>query len=58
MTAFLSLCFRDSFGELKAGFCILGIQALAEMNEWPAVLPWILRQYEQERIPAKLMQMW
>lgn len=59
MTAFFSpLCFGDSFGELKAGFCILGIQALAEMNEWPAVLPWVLQQYEQERIPAKLMQMW
>lgn len=54
----LSLCFRGSFGELKAGFCIIGIQALAEMNEWAAVLPWILQQYEQERIPAKLMQMW
>ncbi|XP_075886105.1 peroxisome assembly protein 26 [Nelusetta ayraudi] len=48
---------EHSFGELKAGFCILGIQALAEMNEWPAVLPWVLQQYEQERIPAKLMQM-
>uniref|UniRef100_A0A8D2ZQX2 Peroxisome assembly protein 26 n=1 Tax=Scophthalmus maximus TaxID=52904 RepID=A0A8D2ZQX2_SCOMX len=45
-------------GEFKAGFCILGIQALAELNQWHGVLPWLLRQYEQqERIPAKIMQM-
>ncbi|KAM9327791.1 peroxisome assembly protein 26 [Pholidichthys leucotaenia] len=46
------------FGELKAGFCILGIQALAEMNLWHGVLSWVLQQYEsQENIPAKIMQM-
>uniref|UniRef100_A0A3Q0QXK2 Peroxisomal biogenesis factor 26 n=1 Tax=Amphilophus citrinellus TaxID=61819 RepID=A0A3Q0QXK2_AMPCI len=44
-------------GELKAGFCILGIQALAELNQWRDVLCWVLQQYEQEQIPAKLMQM-
>ncbi|XP_061570533.1 peroxisome assembly protein 26-like [Cololabis saira] len=45
-------------GELKAGFCILGIQALAEMNQWSGVLCWVLQQYEhQEEIPAKIMQM-
>lgn len=46
------------FGELKASFCILGIQALAELNQWHGVLSWVLQQYEhQENIPAKIMQM-
>lgn len=45
--------------EFKAGFCILGIQALAEMNQWQGVLSWVLQQYEeQEKIPSKIMQMW
>lgn len=45
-------------GEFRAGFCILGIQALAELNQWHGVLSWVLQQYEQaERIPAKIMQM-
>lgn len=43
--------------DIKAGFCILGIQALAELNEWRCVLPWILQQYDQEKIPPKIMQM-
>lgn len=45
-------------GEFRAGFCILGIQALAELNQWHGVLSWVLQQYEQaERMPAKIMQM-
>lgn len=45
--------------EYKAGFCTVGIQALAELNQWRAALPWILQQYEnQEKIPAKIMQLW
>lgn len=45
-------------GEFKAGFCILGIQALAELNQWHGVLSWVLQQYEHpEKIPAKIMQM-
>lgn len=44
--------------ELKAGFCILGIQALAELNQWHGVLSWVLQHYEHhEKIPAKIMQM-
>lgn len=44
--------------EFKAGFCILGIQALAELNQWQDVLSWVLQQYEhQEKIPARIMQM-
>ncbi|XP_077566253.1 peroxisome assembly protein 26 [Stigmatopora nigra] len=49
---------EDVRGELKAGFCIVGIQALAELNQWPGVLTWILQSYEhQENIPAKMMLM-
>ncbi|XP_029969295.1 peroxisome assembly protein 26 [Salarias fasciatus] len=46
------------YAEFKAGFCILGIQALAEMNRWPGVLSWVLQQYDQpEKIPAKVLQL-
>ncbi|KAK0134718.1 Peroxisome assembly protein 26 [Merluccius polli] len=45
------------WGEVKEGLCILGIQALAELDQWPGVLSWVLRQYERpEEIPAKIMQ--
>ncbi|XP_034529905.1 peroxisome assembly protein 26 [Notolabrus celidotus] len=45
-------------GDLKAGFCILGIQALAELNQWQRVFSWILLQYQdQVKIPAKILQM-
>ncbi|KAM9845680.1 peroxisome assembly protein 26 [Aulostomus maculatus] len=45
-------------GELKSGFCILGIQALAELNQWRGVLSWVLQYYEHQwEIPAKIMQM-
>ncbi|XP_053717415.1 peroxisome assembly protein 26 isoform X2 [Synchiropus splendidus] len=44
--------------ELKAGFCIVGIQALAEMNQWPGVLSWLLQHYEgPESLPARVLQM-
>ncbi|XP_056133425.1 peroxisome assembly protein 26 [Lampris incognitus] len=46
------------YGEFKAGLCLLGIQALAELNQWRGVLVWILQHYEcQDKIPAKIMQM-
>ncbi|XP_030641213.1 peroxisome assembly protein 26 [Chanos chanos] len=45
-------------GELKAAFCIVGIQALAEVNHWCGILEWVLKHYnEAERVPAKIMQM-
>lgn len=48
----------NRYGEFKAGFCILGIQALAELNQWHGVLSWIIQHYEPlEKIPAKIMQM-
>ncbi|CAN9508405.1 unnamed protein product [Ophioblennius macclurei] len=48
---------EQRYTEFKAGFCILGIQALAEMNRWPGVLSWVLQQYDRpEKIPAKVLQ--
>uniref|UniRef100_A0A3Q1EKR7 Peroxisomal biosis factor 26 n=1 Tax=Acanthochromis polyacanthus TaxID=80966 RepID=A0A3Q1EKR7_9TELE len=43
--------------EFRMGFCILGIQALAELNRWQDVLSWVLQQYEHQNIPARIMQM-
>lgn len=46
------------FSEVKASFCIIGIQALAELNRWREVLPWVLQQYDApEKLPARLVQM-
>lgn len=46
------------YGELKAALCIVGIQALAELNQWRRVLPWVLQQYNRpEKMPAKIVQM-
>ncbi|NP_001291056.1 peroxisome assembly protein 26 [Esox lucius] len=46
------------YGELKMSLSVVGIQALAELNQWHGVLPWILHNYEcPEKIPAKIMQM-
>ncbi|CAL8318824.1 unnamed protein product [Lota lota] len=49
---------HSRWGEVKEGLCILGVQALAELDQWPEVLSWVLRQYElPEEIPAQIMQM-
>ncbi|XP_061815563.1 peroxisome assembly protein 26 isoform X1 [Nerophis lumbriciformis] len=49
---------EDARGDFKAGFCIVGIQALAELNQWRGVLSWVLQHYQhQEEIPAKILQM-
>ncbi|XP_054876412.1 peroxisome assembly protein 26 [Poeciliopsis prolifica] len=48
---------EDRSEEIKTGFCILGIQALAELNQWRGVSSWVLQHYgEQENVPAKIMQ--
>ncbi|GCC41689.1 hypothetical protein chiPu_0025783, partial [Chiloscyllium punctatum] len=45
--------------DTKSFLCIIGIQALAELNQWDQVLGWILEIYEiPEKIPAKIIQMW
>ncbi|XP_072408537.1 peroxisome assembly protein 26 [Chiloscyllium punctatum] len=44
--------------DTKSFLCIIGIQALAELNQWDQVLGWILEIYEiPEKIPAKIIQM-
>lgn len=44
--------------ELKDSLCIVGIQALAELNQWRRVLGWVLQQYgSAEKIPAKITVM-
>uniref|UniRef100_A0A4W4HRF5 Peroxisomal biogenesis factor 26 n=2 Tax=Electrophorus electricus TaxID=8005 RepID=A0A4W4HRF5_ELEEL len=46
------------YGDLKEALCIVGIQALAELNQWQDVFPWVLQHYgETEKIPAKIMQL-
>ncbi|XP_055761555.1 peroxisome assembly protein 26-like [Salvelinus fontinalis] len=43
---------------MKGALSIVGIQAMAELNQWPGALAWILQHYEcPEKIPAKIMQM-
>ncbi|XP_056311102.1 peroxisome assembly protein 26 [Danio aesculapii] len=49
-------CFK--YAELRAAFTIIGVQALAELNQWRTVFSWVLQQYgESEKIPAKIIQM-
>ncbi|XP_062990901.1 peroxisome assembly protein 26 isoform X2 [Elgaria multicarinata webbii] len=44
--------------ELKCSLCIVGIQALAEMNRWREVLPWILQYYhDPECWPPKILEL-
>ncbi|XP_078393278.1 peroxisome assembly protein 26 isoform X2 [Cetorhinus maximus] len=44
-------------GDVKFSLCIIGIQALAELNHWDQVLGWVLEIYEiPEKIPVKILQ--
>ncbi|XP_041113085.1 peroxisome assembly protein 26 isoform X2 [Polyodon spathula] len=46
------------YGEVKAALCIIGVQALAELNKWRVVLEWVLQYYgAPEKMSAKIMQM-
>ncbi|XP_033880840.3 peroxisome assembly protein 26 isoform X3 [Acipenser ruthenus] len=52
------LCSSFRYGEVKAALCIIGIQALAELNKWRVVLEWVLQYYgAPEKMSAKIMQM-
>uniref|UniRef100_A0A672PYA3 Peroxisome assembly protein 26-like n=1 Tax=Sinocyclocheilus grahami TaxID=75366 RepID=A0A672PYA3_SINGR len=43
---------------ISSALTIVGIQAMAELNQWPGVLSWVLQQYgETEKIPFKIIQM-
>lgn len=44
--------------DVKTSLCIVGVQALAEMNRWREVLSWLLQYYEvPEKLPMKLLEM-
>ncbi|XP_044311069.1 peroxisome assembly protein 26 isoform X1 [Varanus komodoensis] len=48
----------NSSEELKCSLCIVGVQALAEMNRWREVLPWILQYYhDPEHWPPKILEL-
>ncbi|XP_028934233.1 peroxisome assembly protein 26 [Ornithorhynchus anatinus] len=49
---------RDSSAEVKCSLCVVGIQALAEMDRWREVLPWVLRYYPgPESLPPQLLEL-
>ncbi|NWR52699.1 PEX26 protein, partial [Regulus satrapa] len=50
--------FLTSFAEVKCSLCVVGIQALAEMNRWREVLSWVLQYYPApEHLPPKVLEL-
>ncbi|NXI30581.1 PEX26 protein, partial [Sterrhoptilus dennistouni] len=50
--------FLTSFAEVKCSLCVVGIQALAEMNRWREVLSWVLQYYHvPEQLPPKVLEL-
>uniref|UniRef100_A0A8C3JBD1 Peroxisomal biogenesis factor 26 n=1 Tax=Calidris pygmaea TaxID=425635 RepID=A0A8C3JBD1_9CHAR len=48
----------ESSAELKCSLCVVGIQALAEMNRWREVLSWVLQYYHvPEHLPPKVLEL-
>ncbi|XP_014725535.1 PREDICTED: peroxisome assembly protein 26 [Sturnus vulgaris] len=48
----------ESFAEVKRSLCVVGIQALAEMNRWREVLSWVLQYYHvPEHLPPKVLEL-
>ncbi|KAM4819748.1 peroxisome assembly protein 26 isoform 2-T2 [Thomomys bottae] len=43
--------------EVKCSLCIVGIQALAEMDRWREVLSWILQYYQVPDLPPKVLEL-
>ncbi|KAB0386079.1 hypothetical protein FD755_001035 [Muntiacus reevesi] len=44
--------------EVKCSLCIVGIQALAEMDRWREVLSWVLQYYQApEKLPPKVLEL-
>ncbi|XP_027806940.2 peroxisome assembly protein 26 [Marmota flaviventris] len=44
--------------EVKCSLCIVGIQALAEMDRWREVLSWVLQYYQvPEKLPPKILEL-
>ncbi|KAF6340140.1 peroxisomal biogenesis factor 26 [Rhinolophus ferrumequinum] len=45
--------------EVKCSLCVVGIQALAEMDRWQQVLSWVLQYYQvPEKLPPKVLELW
>ncbi|NXN96614.1 PEX26 protein, partial [Rhinopomastus cyanomelas] len=50
--------FITSSAEVKCSLCVVGIQALAEMNRWREVLSWVLQYYRvPEHLPPKVLEL-
>ncbi|NXP29391.1 PEX26 protein, partial [Scytalopus superciliaris] len=50
--------FITSSAEVKCSLCVVGIQALAEMNRWREVLSWVLQYYHvPEHLPPKVLEL-
>ncbi|XP_053318452.1 peroxisome assembly protein 26 [Spea bombifrons] len=44
--------------QVKASLCVVGIQALAELERWREVLPWVVQYYRSpQEIPHSVMEM-
>lgn len=55
----LNWFFCYSFSEVKCSLCVVGIQALAEMDRWQEVLSWVLQYYQvPEKLPPKVLELW
>ncbi|NWR69332.1 PEX26 protein, partial [Centropus unirufus] len=49
---------RPGSAEVKCSLCVVGIQALAEMNRWREVLSWVLQYYHvPEHLPPKVLEL-
>ncbi|XP_050020048.1 peroxisome assembly protein 26 isoform X2 [Alexandromys fortis] len=44
--------------EVKCSLCVVGIQALAEMDRWREVLSWVLHYYQDpQKLPPKVLEL-
>ncbi|XP_035867017.1 peroxisome assembly protein 26 isoform X1 [Phyllostomus discolor] len=47
-----------AFLEVKCSLCVVGIQALAEMDRWREALAWVLQYYQApEKLPPKVLEL-